>query len=470
MQKTGTVFRGRAKIIPPDTFFLPYQKRWIEDESRLKLMEKGRQIGLSLSTAYRCVEKCAAAGNRNDIWVSSRDDLQAKLFIEDCKRFADALSGAFRLVGAEIRDGKTNDASYVLRFANGREIHSLSSNADAQAGKRGTRVLDEFALHPDPRKLYGIAYPGITWGGNLEIISTHRGSDNFFNKLVQEARGKNPKHISLHRVTLQDALEQGFLYKLQKKLSDAGVEGGILDMDEADYFDFVRKGCADSETFQQEYMCNPADDNAAFLSYEMISKCQYRADEDWRTNLSEKSDLFLGVDLARVHDLTVFWLAERLGGVLYTRGIQALRDTPFSEQEAELENFLRLPNLRRVAIDQSGLGRQFAERAIARYGSGRVEGVSFTQGVKEELAYPLRSRFEDALLRIPDDPEVRADIRAVKKMSTRSGGIRFCAPRSSDGHSDRFWALALANYAARESLCGTGKMDIVEAVARDFVW
>ena len=91
MQKTGTVFKGKAKIIPPDTFFLPYQKKWIEDESRLKLMEKGRQIGLSLSTAYRCVEKCAAADNRNDIWVSSRDDWPAKLFIEDCKRFADAL-------------------------------------------------------------------------------------------------------------------------------------------------------------------------------------------------------------------------------------------------------------------------------------------------------------------------------------------------------------------------------------------
>lgn len=450
MDKKGTVFRGRAKIIPPDTFFLPYQKRWIEDESRLKLMEKGRQIGLSLSTAYRCVEKCAAAGNRNDIWVSSRDDLQAKLFIEDCKRFADALSGAFRLVGAEIRDGKANDASYVLRFANGREIHSLSSNADAQAGKRGTRVLDEFALHPDPRKLYGIAYPGITWGGNLEIISTHRGSDNFFNKLVQEARGKNPKHISLHRVTLQDALEQGFLYKLQKKLSDAGVEGGILDMDEADYFDFVRKGCADSETFQQEYMCNPADDNAAFLSYEMISKCQYRADEDWRMNLSEKSDLFLGVDLARVHDLTVFWLAERLGGVLYTRGIQTLRDTPFSEQEAVLHEYLSNPRVRRCCIDMSGLGRQFTERAQARYGSARVEGVQFTAGAKEQLAFPLRAAFEDNGVRIPFDSDIVSDLRSVRKESGISGNVRLVADRDDRGHADRFWALALAYYASTQ--------------------
>ena len=85
--------------------------------------------------------------------------------------------------------------------------------------KRGDRVLDEFALHPDPSKLYTIAYPGITWGGSLEIFSTHRGTANYFNQLILEARHKgNPKKFSLHRVTLQDALDQGFLFKLQQKL------------------------------------------------------------------------------------------------------------------------------------------------------------------------------------------------------------------------------------------------------------
>lgn len=41
--------KGRAKILPPDVkaIFLPYQQRWIDDTSRLKMMEKGRQIGLS---------------------------------------------------------------------------------------------------------------------------------------------------------------------------------------------------------------------------------------------------------------------------------------------------------------------------------------------------------------------------------------------------------------------------------------
>lgn len=463
-------FRGGAKIVPPDAFFLPYQKRWIEDNSRIKLMEKARQVGLSLSTAFRCVDKCAASGSKNDIWVSSRDDLQAKLFIEDCRKFADALEAAYKLFGAEIRDEKAGGASYVLRFANGREIHSLSSNADAQAGKRGTRVLDEFALHPDPRKLYGIAYPGITWGGSLEIISTHRGTGNFFNKLVTEAKyGKNPKKISLHTVTLQDALESGFLYKLQKKLIEAGAEGGIVDMDEADYFDFVRRGCADDETFQQEYMCNPADDNAAFLSYELISKCQYRRGEAWGRCLSESSERYLGIDVGRVNDLTVFWLLEKLGGVMYTRDVKVFKNTPFSEQEAVLRDYLQDPRLRRAAIDQSGIGRQFAERAQIRYGESRIEGVAFTAAAKEKLAFPLKAAFEDAAIRIPPSDEITADLRAVKKTSGISGAVRFIGERSENGHADRFWALALANYAGANPAAACAPI-VLSNNDNEFIW
>ena len=167
-------------------------------------MEKSRQVGISWTTAYRLVRAHSLSAHRRDSWVSSRDELQAKLFIDDCKKFAKILDCAVREhSGAAVLAG--GDCA-SLEFANGTRIWSLSSNPDAQAGKRGARVLDEFALHPDPEKLYAISMPGITWGGNIEIISTHRGADCFFNKLVEEARyGGNPKNISLHRVTLEDA-------------------------------------------------------------------------------------------------------------------------------------------------------------------------------------------------------------------------------------------------------------------------
>ncbi len=441
---------GRAKVIPanPDVLFLPSQGRWIADNSRLKLMEKSRQIGISWSTAYAAVERTALAGAQWDQWVSSRDDLQARLCIEDCKMWAGILNKVARDMGEVVIDDKSRLTAYVLEFANGKRIHSMSSNPDAQAGKRGGRILDEFALHPDPRKLWSIAYPGITWGGNMEIISTHRGSHNFFNQLIREVRENgNPKKISLHRVTLEDALNEGFLYKLQQKLPQ---EHEVQDMLEADYFEFIRAGCADEESFQQEYMCRPADDDVAFLEYDLIASCEYGAGEAWEFDFEQlraaRGRLYAGLDVGRKHDLTVLWVFELLGDVLYTRKIIELKNMAKPDQEAILWPVMAL--MERVCIDNTGLGIGWTDDAKKQFGEYRIEGVTFSARVKEELAYPIRGAMQDKKLRIPYRPEVRSDLRAVTKVTSSAGNIRFTAERSADGHSDRFWALALAKHAA----------------------
>ena len=88
-----------------------------------------------------------------------------------------------------------------------------------KAANVATESWTNSRLHGDPRKLYTIAYPGVVWGGSLDIFSTHRGTYNYFNELLREITERgNPKKFSLHRVTLEDALAQGFLYKLQQKL------------------------------------------------------------------------------------------------------------------------------------------------------------------------------------------------------------------------------------------------------------
>lgn len=435
---------GNAKIIPanPDAVFLPYQNKWIKDESRLKLMEKGRQIGLSWSTAFAAVERTADQGQRHDQWVSSRDDAQARLFLEDCKMWAQITDLAAKDLGEVVIDEKAKLTAYVLAFSSGRRIHSMSSNADAQAGKRGGRILDEFALHPDPRKLWAIAYPGITWGGSMELISTHRGSHNFFNQLVREVKESgNPKGMSLHTVTLQTALDDGFLYKLQQALP---ADDERQAMDEAAYFDFIKSGCADEESFQQEYMCQPADDDVAFLEYDLIASCEYAMTAIWET--IGGGDLFVGVDIGRKKDLTVIWVLERLGDVLYTRAVVTLKNMRKSEQEKVIWPWLA--RCRRSCIDETGLGKGWTDDAQDAYGKYRVEGVTFTQQVKEQLAYPVRSAMEDRRLRIPYDPTIRADLRQVTKQVTAAGNIRFTAERTADGHADRFWALALAIHAA----------------------
>ena len=448
LTSAATIFPGRAKVIPaPGKILLPFQAKWAADHSRLKLAEKSRQIGWTWATAYGLIRRKGADKAALDAWISSRDDIQARLFLEDCKHWA-KLSQVICVDQGERAIDNAGHSAYVLQFANGLRLHSMSSNPDAQAGKRGDRILDEFALHPDPRRLYAIAFPGITWGGALEIFSTHRGSANFFNQLLNEARYQgNPKGFSLHRVTLQDALEQGFLFKLQQKLPPDDERQA---MDEAAYYDFIRQGCPDEETFQQEYCCNPSDDQSAFLSYELITGCEESNGESAASPLRRSSDslLYLGVDVGRDHDLTVLWVLEQAGDVARTVAVECLQNQPFDAQEAALDAWLEQPALARCCIDATGLGRQFAERAQQRFGAYRVEAVHFTGAVKEQLAYPVRAAFERRAVRIPEDRFIRADLRAVKKETTASGNIRFSADRGRNGHADRFWALALALHAA----------------------
>ena len=432
-----------------ETFFLPYQKKWINDNSRLKIIEKSRQIGISLATAYRLVKTHSCKGVRYDAWVSSRDEIQAKLFLNDCRRFGEILHVAAKEYGQNVVSSESKIGATPLRFKNGKAIYSMSSNPDAQAGKRGTRVLDEFALHPYQRELYSIAYPGITWGGQLEIVSTHRGTQTFFYHLLRHiVDNGNPQKFSHHKVTLQDALEQGFLRKLQQKLDK---NDPIQSMSEGDYFDFVRRSCPDEESFRQEYMCEPADDQSVFLSPDLIEAAEenYAFYAEKVENCSDDFELFLGVDIGRVHDLTVFWLIAVVGNHYVTKDIVVLKDKTFSEQEQILYQILSLPKLCRVCIDQTGIGRQFSERAEEFWGKYKVEGITFTNGVKEQLAYQLRSAFEDRRVKIPEDETLRSDLRSIRKENTITGKVRFAADSSEIGHADRFWALALAIHAVQ---------------------
>jgi len=106
--------------------------------------------------------------------------------------------------------------------------------------------------------------------------------------------------------------------------------------------------------------------------------------------------------------------------------------------------------VRRCAIDATGLGLMLAEELQARWGA-RVEPVTFTLGVKEDLAVRVKRLLEERRLKLPYDPAVRAALGAVKRYVTPAGNVRFDADRTERApHADHFWALALALAAADE--------------------
>ena len=423
-------------------YFLPYQADWIQDTSHLRLCEKSRQIGLSYADSYDSVRK-AAMKNGKDVWVMSRDEFQAKQYILYCKRWAQVLNYAAEDHGEQVLNLDNGKAIkvQVLTFASGANVYALSSNPDAIVGKTGHVKLDEFALNKDQRQLYSVAKPVIQWGGTLSIISTHRGVGTVFNELICDIKERgNKMGWSLHTIPIQRAVADGIVEKINAATGKTETREAWLARQRAE--------CIDEEQWLQEYCCIPADESTAFISYEMISACETDGCmKDLAYLRACKNPLYLGYDVARKKDLAVIDVGEKIGDVMWDRLRIEMQNKKFAEQRDVLWELLRLPMMRRGCIDASGLGMQMAEEAKAAFGY-KVEGITFTAPVKEELAFPLRAGFEDRHLRIERSEKLRADLRGIKKETTAAGNIRF-AGESEDSHCDRFWAKALRQHAAK---------------------
>lgn len=433
------------------SYWLPTQERWIKSKARLKIMEKTRRFGGSYANNYAVAEKTSLKGNIFDSWIGSRDLLAARLSINDCKYFSRILNVGCTDRGEIALDDDRKLRAFEVEFANGRFARGLSSSPDAFAGKQGWISLDEFALHKDPRQLYGIVQPGIMRGGSLSIISTHRGTGNFFNELIKEVREKgNPKKFDFFSINIEDAVKEGLWLKIQQTLIDNAVEDERLGWTDDDFLQSLRAECATDEMWNQEYMCRPCDDNSALLTWEEILNAS-RNEGDMKTLLADvplSAPRYMGMDIGRHNHPSVIWQWVRHKGLLIEEEVTPLPGMKFADQEKVLfEKLRRLPVVT-CYMDATGLGMQMAENAQAAF-PGKVKGVTFNQGIMLEMAVNAKRKFQDNLVRIQDVTKRQYELYSIKQRSGSGESIVITADASqTDKHSDYAWAAFLGLHAA----------------------
>jgi phage FluMu gp28-like protein len=112
----------------------------------------------------------------------------------------------------------------------------------------------------------------------------------------------------------------------------------------------------------------------------------------------------------------------------------------------------RIPAVRRMVIDQSGMGLAICEQLSKEF-PDKVEGLQFTQQSKERLAVLGKRRMEEMKVRLPDTDAIRRAFRGVKKVATSTGLARFDSEHDSKyGHADHWWAFCLAEAAAEQPM------------------
>ncbi|MFP3944322.1 MAG: terminase large subunit domain-containing protein [Alphaproteobacteria bacterium] len=422
--------------------FLPYQERWLQDRSRFKIVEKSRRVGFTYVQAYEDTVDAARSTDAMDVWFSSADETAAKEYINYCGGWARLLDIGAKDFGESLIDKEEDLKSFWINFASGKRITALSSSPKNFRSKGGKLVLDEFAFHRDPEAMWKAAAPIVTWGYPIRILSTYNGKGNRYYRMVQNAKNGRGKHkFEVHTVTIEDAVRDGLVDKiLGRKATDA---------ERAAFIEECREIAGDEETYLQEYMCEPVDEATAWLTWEMIGACQHG--KAGKPIFYEGGDCYVGMDIARRRHLTVIWVIERVGDVLWTREVIALKNASFKAQDDELDRVMSSYRVRRVCMDQTGIGEKPVEDAKRRHGAYRVEGVLFTPAAKHHLANLGKEAFEDRTARIPESRQISESHHAVRKLITAAGNPRFDAEASEVGHADEFWAHMLALHAAEET-------------------
>jgi phage FluMu gp28-like protein len=200
-------------------------------------------------------------------------------------------------------------------------------------------------------------------------------------------------------------------------------------------------------SYRMEYEAEFAEDVDTWLTQELLAKsCD--GDIDYTDfDKQAQGEFYAGVDLAEVVDYSAiavirkkgktldlvhmhrFQLGEELGSVLgYSKILQQKWDKVVA-----------------VYVDNTKHGN-YILTDMKEVGIRNPVGIKFNIDSKQEMAQILRQRMEEGHLRIPYDRTLLNELNVEQYQLTKTGKIEFT--HMSGTHDDRFWAIALAVYAA----------------------
>lgn len=438
---------------------LGYQKRWIADESPLKIAEKSRRTGLTWAEAADATLTASSAqnaGGKNHFYVGSNKEM-AREFIDAAAMWAKAFDKAASEISEEIFVDEDKDIlTFVIMFASGFKVQALSSNPKNLRGMQGNVTIDEAGFHERLAEVLKAALALTMWGAKVRLISTHNGTDNLFNQLINDSRAGR-KRYSIHTITLDDACRDGLYQRICQVTKEKWSQTA-----EHEWKANLLKDTATEEDGLEEYYCVPKQGGGAYIPRPMLDRAarpehtvvQFSAPKGWIEWSEEQrqqevyewcnnvlsgplDDLDVsrphafGEDFARRGDLSIFSVGSIEPDTKRRIRITVeLHDVTYNQQREIMFYILeRLPRFCGGAFDATGNGGYLAEAAMLRYGAAMIDSVHLSESWYREWMPKYKALYESDLIEIPRNEDIIADqrhiqvIRGVPKIDkTRTDG------------------------------------------------
>ncbi|RJR09983.1 hypothetical protein C4588_04140 [Candidatus Parcubacteria bacterium] len=433
-----------------------FQLAHLSDDSIFRIENKARQIAWSWTAAAEAIAVAILYGISTQFISINLDEASEKI------RHAIAIYENLQISGLPkiIRNSVLH-----LELSNGARLISHASRPPRGKARMNV-VLDEFAHVMQDREIYTAALPIISKGGLLRMASSPLGASGVFWEVFEEKLHRYPGYI-------RKSTPWWEIYAFCVDPVRACRIAPILPTNErVEHFGNERIKAIYAnmleEDFQQEYECTFVDETTAWIAWETIQSNQAIFDNAhmiWMRATSVDQALALipqilaeiekgqiepvlmgGIDVGRKHDLTEFIaIGKATTGQLPLRLMVSLDNVRYDDQENCFQQLIgRLP-FAQVLIDQNGIGAQLAENLTK---TGRVQGVDFTNATKQLWAVEARLQAERGNTPIPSDRDLAYQIHSIKKQITAAKNNTFDTERNEKHHADKFWAWALAIWAA----------------------
>lgn len=451
-----------------------WQDDFIRNRNRYISLLKSRQTGFSFVVAIKGLVKALdpARTQYTKQFVSyNEEDAQEK--IRYARQFYDSIPNRYK-------KKLVHQTATMLEFEDvGSKTTSrlISLPCRPPRGKNGDVCLDEFAIYLPrlSKEIYTAASFCTLRRGCIEVGSTPLGTIGKFYEICTN-RESYPN------------FDRYFIPWWYAKVMCKDVRGAVQFAKDMETAERVERFGTDRlislfqnstlEDFQQECECVFIDSSASYISLELIyANTPGRREEDMPTNIEKDEDyfaakrdveihcfkdadelilnyspekygspLFMGLDIGRTSDATVFYIIGVINGKKRSVLRHEMRNADFDAQTAVLNKLMENLPIYRCCIDDGGIGRNLAENAHKRYGE-RAELYHFDLQSKEILAMGVRTGLERREYELDNDRDFHAQIHSIKRTPSSGGSFRYDAERNEKGHADSFWAWALASYA-----------------------
>lgn len=458
-----------------------WQDAYIRSYARFIAIVKSRRVGwsfiCSLKGLIKAMDPARVGYTKQFVSYNEEDAIEkinyARQFYEsipDCDAKKPLITGNKTTLEFQDKNGIT-----VSRL--------ISIPCRPPRGKGGDISLDEYAIYlPKMQKLiYDAALPVISRGGTVEMGSSPLGKIGQFYDIMTDRTTYDYERYNIPWWFCRDLCTD---VPTAIKIAPNMTTSERVETFGTKIIQLIYKN-TDFDTFTQEYECTFIDSSESYITLDLIfentpgkresdldlSLCEKMTDEEyWEYNRSidfqsykdidaailnynpdyHGETLFLGFDVGRYHDATAIYILGMKKNKKRGFARIELKGKTFKEQEELILKIYKELPIFKGAIDDTGMGKDLGERLASKLGD-RIIRVTFSQEMKEILAIEVKKGLENKEFLLENDKDFHQQIHSIKRITTGGKHFKYDAARNEKGHSDSFWAWALANYATKES-------------------